>query len=185
MFFPAISLDGQWHGDGGMRLSAPLSPAMHLGAERILAVSPRAADAAAAQSGNEPYPSPAQIAGVLLNSIFLDLLDFDALQMQRINDLLEQIPSAQWDGFRPVEVMVLRPKEDLGALARAHELELPKAFRFFGQGLGNKREPSADALSMVMFEREYLSLLMTLGEQDTAARSDEIRRFLLAQPKGD
>ena len=185
MFFPAISLDGQWHGDGGMRLSAPLSPAMHLGAERILAVSPRAADAAAAQSGTEPYPSPAQIAGVLLNSIFLDLLDFDALQMQRINDLLEQIPSAQWDGFRPVEVMVLRPKEDLGALARAHELELPKAFRFFGQGLGNKREPSADALSMVMFEREYLSLLMTLGEQDTAARSDEIRRFLLAQPKGD
>ena len=100
--------------------------------------------------------------------------------MQRINDLLAQIPPAQWDGFRPVDVMVLRPKEDLGELARAHELELPKAFRFFGQGLGNKREPSADALSMVMFEPEYLRLLMRLGEQDTAVRSEEIRDFLLA-----
>jgi hypothetical protein len=57
---------------------------------------------------------------------------------------------------------------------------LPKAFRFFGQGLGNKREPSADALSMVMFEPEYLRLLMHLGEQDTAVRSEEIRDFLLA-----
>ena len=185
MFFPAISLGGQWHGDGGIRLSAPLSPAMHLGAERILAVSPRAADGAHTHSGTEPYPSPAQIAGVLLNSVFLDLLDFDALQMQRINELLEQIAPAQWGGFRPVEVMVLRPQEDLGELARAHELGLPKAFRFFGQGLENKREPSADALSMVMFEPEYLSLLMTLGEQDTAARSEEIRDFLLAPRKGD
>ena len=91
MFFPAISLNGQWHGDGGIRLSAPLSPAMHLGAERILAVSPRAAEGGQSDSVSEPYPSPAQIAGVLLNSVFLDLLDFDALQMQRINDLLAQI----------------------------------------------------------------------------------------------
>jgi len=185
MFFPAISLDGQWHGDGGIRLNAPLSPAMHLGAERILAVSPRAAEGGESNSVSEPHPSPAQIAGVLLNSVFLDLLDFDALQMQRINDLLAQIPAAQWDGFRPVDVMVLRPKEDLGELARAHELELPKAFRFFGQGLGDKRESSADALSMVMFEPEYLRLLMLLGEQDTAARSEEIRDFLLAQPNGE
>ena len=70
MFFPAISLNGQWHGDGGIRLSAPLSPAMHLGAERILAVSPRAAEGGQSDSVSEPYPSPAQIAGVLLNSYF-------------------------------------------------------------------------------------------------------------------
>jgi len=180
MFFPAVSLNGQWHGDGGIRLSAPLSPAMHLGADRILAVSPRVQNAADDPTTNPGYPSPAQIAGVLLNSVFLDLLDFDALQMQRINDLLAQLPQQQWGKYRPVDVMVLRPKEDLGELARAHELELPKAFRFFQQGLGDRREPSADALSMVMFEPEYLRLLMNLGEQDAAARSDEIRAFLLA-----
>ena len=180
MFFPAVSLNGQWHGDGGIRLSAPLSPAMHLGADRILAVSPRAQNAADDSASTAGYPSPAQIAGVLLNAVFLDLLDFDALQMQRINDLLAQLPQQQWGKYRPVDVMVLRPKEDLGELARAHELELPKAFRFFQQGLGDRREPSADALSMVMFEPEYLRLLMHLGEQDAAARSDEIRAFLLA-----
>ena len=184
MFFPAVSLNGQWHGDGGIRLTAPLSPAMHLGADRILAVSPRAPTRQQGQTGSSSYPSPAQIAGVLLNSVFLDLLDFDALQMQRINDLLEDVPTSEWGGFRPVDVMVLRPKEDLGELARAHELELPKAFRFFQQGLGDKREPSADALSMVMFEPEYLRLLMELGEQDAAGRSDEIRSFLLAERNG-
>ena len=146
----------------------------------LCAVSPRAPTRQQGQTGSNSYPSPAQIAGVLLNSVFLDLLDFDALQMQRINDLLEDVPKSAWDGFRPVDVMVLRPKEDLGELARAHELELPKAFRFFQQGLGDKREPSADALSMVMFEPEYLRLLMRLGEQDTAVRSEEIRDFLLA-----
>lgn len=185
MFFPAVSLNGQWHGDGGIRLSAPLSPAMHLGADRILAVSPRAQTRPDGQFGSNSYPSPAQIAGVLLNSVFLDLLDFDALQMQRINGLLETLPESEWDGFRPVDVMVLRPKEDLGELARAHELELPKAFRFFQQGLGDKREPSADALSMVMFEPEYLGLLMELGERDAAERSDEIRSFLLAEHGGE
>ena len=185
MFFPAVSLNGQWHGDGGIRLTAPLSPAMHLGADRILAVSPRAQSRTEAVPSTTGYPSPAQIAGVLLNSVFLDLLDFDALQMQRINDLLANMPAAEWNGFRPVDVMVLRPKEDLGELARAHEIDLPKSFRFFEQGLGDKREPSADALSMVMFEPEYLGLLMQLGEQDAAARSEEIRSFLLAKHSGE
>ena len=185
MFFPAVSLNGQWHGDGGIRLTAPLSPAMHLGADRILAVSPRAQSRTEAVPSTTGYPSPAQIAGVLLNSVFLDLLDFDALQMQRINDLLANMSAAEWNGFRPVDVMVLRPKEDLGELARAHEIDLPKSFRFFEQGLGDKREPSADALSMVMFEPEYLGLLMQLGEQDAAARSEEIRSFLLAKHSGE
>ena len=87
MFFPAVSLNGQWHGDGGIRLTAPLSPAMHLGADRILAVSPRAQSRTEAVPSTTGYPSPAQIAGVLLNSVFLDLLDFDALQMTKSSNL--------------------------------------------------------------------------------------------------
>ncbi len=74
--------------------------------------------------------------------------------------------------------MVLRPREDLGVLAREHELNLPKAFRFFEKGLANKDARSADALSMVIFEPEYLALLIRLGEEDTAARHDEIEAFL-------
>ena len=179
MFFPAVKLESVWHGDGGIRLTAPLSPAMHLGATRILAVSPRAKPTTALPPElREPYPSPAQIAGVMLNAVFLDMLDYDALQMNRINQLVSQLPEDERGDFRQVEVMVLRPRQDLGALAREFELELPRTFRFFESGLNNRNPRSSDAISMVIFEREYLSLLIRLGEEDAAARGDEIEAFL-------
>ena len=102
---------------------------MHLGAERILAVSPRF------QRGAEPnrdlaldYPPPARVAGILANAVFLDMLDYDALQMQRINMLLRQLPEAARGGLRPVRVLVLRPSRDLGRLAAEHEYRMPRAF---------------------------------------------------------
>lgn len=179
MFFPAVKLENMWHGDGGIRLTAPLSPALHLGATRILAVSPRAKPTTAMPPEmREPYPSPAQIAGVLMNAVFLDMLDYDALQMNRINRLVEQLPEQQRGDMRNVEVMVLRPREDLGMLAAEHELNMPRAFRFFERGLNNRNARSSDALSMVIFEPEYLAMLIRMGEEDAAARSDEIEAFL-------
>ena len=179
MFFPAVQLESGWHGDGGMRLTAPLSPALHLGATRILAVSPRTKPSFDLPSTMAvPYPSPAQIAGVLFNAVFLDMLDYDALQMNRINHLVSQLPEDQRDGLRKVDVMVLRPREDLGVLAQEHEINMPRAFRFFERGLNDRTVRSADALSMVIFEPEYLALLIRLGEEDTASRHDEIAAFL-------
>jgi len=180
MFFPAVQLESAWHGDGGVRLTAPLSPALHLGATRILAVSPRVKPVTSITPElRQPYPSPAQIAGVMLNAVFLDMLDYDALQMNRINRLIAQNPQAGEDSaLRQVEVMVLRPKEDLGALALEHELNMPSAFRFFASGLQNPESRNSDALSMVIFEPEYLALLIRLGEEDAAERGDEIEAFL-------
>jgi NTE family protein len=178
MFFPAAAVDGRWYGDGGIRLTAPLSPAMHLGADRILAVSPRATPLTPPNLGASVYPSPSQISGIMLNAIFLDLLDFDALQMQRINDLLARLPLSAHGDLRPVAVMVLRPQEDLGEVAREFEADLPSAFRFFTGGFGGKDDPSADALSMVNFEPGYLAALMDFGEQDTAQRMPEIEAFI-------
>ena len=125
----------------------------------------------------EEYPSPGQIAGVLLNSIFLDLLDYDALQMNRINRLLDKVNQDE-EEFRRVEVMVLRPKKDLGKLASEHELSLPKLFRYMERGLAGKDSRSADALSMVIFEKDYIDLLIRFGEEDTEERMTEIREFL-------
>lgn len=179
MFFPAVQLESAWHGDGGVRLTAPLSPALHLGATRILAVSPRAKPVISLpEELRAPYPSPIQIAGVLLNAVFLDLLDYDALQMNRINRLVAQVPEDKRAGLRQVEVMVLRPSKDLGALAAEHELGMPRSLRFFESGLNNRFDRSSDAISMVNFEHEYLSLLMRLGEEDAAQRHDEIEGFL-------
>ncbi|MBK7949875.1 MAG: patatin-like phospholipase family protein [Deltaproteobacteria bacterium] len=184
LFFPAVAVGNAWHGDGGIRLTAPLSPALHLGASRILAVSPRMRPPDPASLPALPelpvYPSPGQIGGVLMNAVFLDALDFDALQMSRINRLVEALPeeSQKEVGLRPVEVMVLRPSCDLGALARRNEFRLPRAFRFFEKGLTNSHAKSSDVLSMVIFEPEFLRELIDLGERDTAARGDEIEAFL-------
>ena len=177
-FFPAVSIDDVWYGDGGIRLNAPLSPAMHLGASKILAVSPRVIPNKEDSELVEESPSPGQIAGVLLNSIYLDLLDYDAFQKNRINRLLDKINQDEADEFRRVEVMVLRPKKDLGKLASEHELSLPRLFRYMERGLAGKDSRSADALSMVIFEKDYIDLLIRFGEEDTEERMTEIREFL-------
>lgn len=177
-FFPAVRLRHHWHGDGGVRLAAPLSPALRLGAKRILAVSPRAKPQDPVEGLVTSYPSPGQVAGVMLNAVFLDLLDFDAMQMQRINDLLRRIPKQNWGNQRQVDVMVLRPQQDLGQIARESQPEMPGAFRFFAGGFGGRNEPTADALSMVNFEPGYIGQLIEFGEQDTRERMDEIEAFL-------
>jgi NTE family protein len=179
-FFPAIEVDGAWYGDGGIRLTAPLSPAVHLGANRIIAVSTRYARSR--EEADRPavrgYPPPAQVAGVLFNSIFLDLLDGDALHMQQINELIAKLPGGRYDGLRHIDLLVLRPSEDLGRLANAYEAELPRAFRFLTRGLGTKETRSNDMLSLVMFQADYVRHLIAMGEADALARLPDVRAFL-------
>jgi NTE family protein len=180
LFFPAIQLAGGWYGDGGLRLTAPLSPAVHLGADRILAISTRYVHRRA--EADEPttpgYPPPAVILGAILNSIFLDQFDADALTMQRINTVLEAVPAMRERGFRPLRLLVLRPSENLGRLANHYEAALPGSFRFLTRGLGTKEVRTNDLLSLLMFQPDYLSRLIELGEQDAEARKQEILDFL-------
>jgi NTE family protein len=180
LFFPSVVLGGEWHGDGGIRESAPLSPAVHLGARRILAISTRHQSGAGA-AANAPmidgYPPPAQIAGSLINALFLDLLDADALRLERVNDLLARIPDERRDGLRPVELLLFRPSRDLGALANDYEPQLPRGFRFLTRGLGTKQTRSNDFLSLVMFQPDYLQQLIELGRADAEKRLDELIAF--------
>jgi len=179
-FFPAVEVDGAWYGDGGIRLTSPLSPAVHLGARHIIAVSTRYARTR--EEADRPavvgYPPPAQVVGVLYNAIFLDQLDSDALHMQQINDIVARLPEGQRDGLRRIELLVLRPSMDLGRLANTYEPELPRAFRFLTRGLGTRETRSNDMLSLVMFQTDYVKRLIELGETDAKARLPEIRNFL-------
>jgi NTE family protein len=179
-FFPAVEVDGAWYGDGGIRLTAPLSPAVHLGASRILAMSTR--HARTREEADKPavvgYPPPAQVAGVLFNAIFLDLLDTDALHMQQINQLIALLPEGRYNGLRHIDLLVLRPSEDLGRLANEYEADLPRAFRFLTRGLGTRETRSNDMLSLVMFQPDYVRRLLEMGEADAMARLPEIRQFL-------
>jgi NTE family protein len=177
--FPAVEVDGAWYGDGGIRLTAPLSPAVHLGARHIIAVSTRYARTS--EEADRPavvgYPPPAQVAGVLYNAIFLDQLDSDALRMQQVNEFVSWLPQRA-DGLRRIELLVLRPSQDLGRLANAYEAQLPRAFRFLTRGLGTRETRSNDMLSLVMFQSDYVRHLIELGEADAKARLPQIRRFL-------
>jgi len=179
-FFPAVEVDGHWYGDGGIRLTAPLSPAVHLGAARIIAVSTRYARSRdeADQPVINGYPPPAQVAGVLYNAVFLDQLDGDALEMRRINDLIARLPESERAGHRRIDLLMLRPSVDLGRLANEYEPELPRPLRFLSRGLGTRETRSNDMLSLVMFQGDYVRRLLDLGEADAMARIDEIRRFL-------
>lgn len=186
-FFPAIRLGDHWYGDGGIRLTAPLSPALHLGARRILAVSTRFESSQA--EGDAPevqgYPPPAQILGVLMQSVFLDTLDQDARRLERLNRSLEEVPARHQDGLRPVEMVVLRPSLDLSRLAGEYEARLPRGFRFLTRGLGTTRTGSPDILAMMMFQPDYIRRLMDLGETDAEARIDEIAALLGLDPSAE
>ncbi len=180
--FPAIEVDGSWYGDGGIRLTAPLSPAIHLGARRIIAVSTRYAGTR--REANQPqitaYPPPSQVAGALYNAIFLDQLDADALHLHRLNQLIDAQPEDTRSGLRHVGLFVLRPSQDLGRLANEYEADLPRAFRFLTRGLGTREAHTNDMLSLVMFQTDYVRRLIEMGERDGRARLPELRAFLAA-----
>jgi NTE family protein len=180
LFFPAVKLEDGWHGDGSIRLTAPLSPALHLGARRIIAISTRytRTEAEADRVEVAGYPPPAQVAGVLMNSVFLDLLDNDAMELQRLNSLLKDLPPEQRHGLRPLRLLILRPSVDLGRLASDYEPQLPRSFRFLTRGLGTRDTTSPDLLSFILFQPDYLRALMDIGEKDSLARAEEIRDFI-------
>ena len=180
LFFPAIQLGDAWYGDGGLRLAAPLSPALHLGARRIIAISTRYDRSAeeAEEHSTLGYPPPAHLAGVLLNSIFLDLLDHDALRLEQLNRLLADLPRDKWEDLEPVRLLTLRPSCDLGNLANEHEARLPRGFRFLTRGLGTKQTRSPDFLSLVLFQPDYLRTLIEVGEADAMAQAAKISEFL-------
>ena len=180
LMFPAVKLGNDWYGDGGVRLHAPLSPAIHLGARRILAVSTRyqPTHEEADRPAVHGYPAPAQVAGILLDAVFLDLIDYDALVLERLNRLLGMLPRQEWRDLRPVDLLVLRPSQDLAKLAADCESRLPRGLRFLTRGLGTHESSRPALLSLLMFLPEYLRPLMRIGESDVEARLGEITKFV-------
>ncbi|MEO6446439.1 MAG: patatin-like phospholipase family protein [Gemmatimonadaceae bacterium] len=180
LLFPAERVGDEWYGDGGIRLTAPLSPALHLGASRILTIATRSSgqQSDASDEQKAAYPPPAQVLGTLYNAVFLDLIDQDIVRLNVINQLISKIPPNQREGMRLVEILVIRPSVDLASLAREYEPQLPSVFRFLTRGLGTKKSASAAILSLIMFQEDYLRRLVALGEADGARNHARIARFI-------
>lgn len=183
VLFPARRLDGAWYGDGGIRLTAPLSPALHLGANRILAISTRYGARRQDEDGDgaeqvRGYPPPMHIAGQLLNAVFLDDHDRDALALNRINWLARELPPERRHGLRVVDLVLIRPSADIGRLAAEYETRLPGMFRYLTRGLGSRQTASPDVLSLLLFDPEYLQHLIAIGEADAEKSASEVAELI-------
>jgi NTE family protein len=177
--FPAVYIDDRWYGDGGIRLSAPLAPAVHLGAKRILAMSTghqRTPDEARIPVV-EGYPPAAQVISQLVNAIFLDGIEEDVVRMQRMNEMIGQLSPEQRNGFKQIGLFVLRPSKDLGKIAGEFQRDLPRSVRLFTRTLGAYETESPDFVSMLMFEPNYTRTLIELGEHDVESKLDGLRTF--------
>lgn len=182
IFFPARPIGTEYYGDGSIRQSHPMAPAVHLGASRILAISSR--HGPSGRQAREPvvsgYPPAAQVIGLLLNSIFLDNLDSDAERLKRINLLVSRVPeSKRWLlAQREIKLLVLRPSRDLGLLAGEFEHLMPRSLHYLVRGLGSRDVRTSDLVSYLLFETDYVSRLIHLGEKDAERQWLRIERFL-------
>jgi NTE family protein len=178
--FPAVRIGNAYHGDGGIRLAAPLSPAVQLGATKIIAMSTGylRPPEEASQPSVTGYPPAAQIVSQLVNAIFLDGIEEDVARMQRMNDLLKKMAPHERDGLKPIDLLVLRPSIDLGKLSGEYEKYLPRKVKLLARAMGVKETESPDFISLLMFEPTFTQRVIALGEADIEARVSEIRAFL-------
>lgn len=179
--FPAVKINREHFGDGSMRQLAPISPAVHLGAERILVIGAgRLAEEGRQRS--EAYPSLAQIAGHAMSSIFLDSLAVDLERLERINHTLSTLSDAQREAagitLRPIDTLVISPSRRIDAIAGHHRTELPRAMRAVLGGIGGMRRGGSTLLSYLLFEPGFTRALMDLGYEDTMERRGEVSDFL-------
>jgi NTE family protein len=184
LIFPAMPIyyEGrrEYFGDGSMRQLSPLSPAIHLGADRVLVIGagrlvepPREPDRLA------PYPSLAQIAGHAMSSIFLDSLAMDIERLDRINRTLELLTpeQRQMTGLRPVEMLIIAPSQRIDEIASRHVGSLPLPVRTLLSGIGATEARGASLASYLLFESSFTRELIALGIRDTMQKKAEVVRF--------
>lgn len=180
--FPAVHVNREFFGDGSMRQIAPISSALHLGAERVLVVGvgQRAADEAGKRAKIEHYPSLAEIAGHALDSIFLDGLEVDLERLHRINHTVSAIPEALHGKLtlRQIDALVITPSQPLEKIVERYIQHLPWTIRLLLRLLGVRRGTGANLVSYLLFDKSYCRALIDLGYQDTLQRREEIIQFL-------
>ncbi|MFB3306259.1 patatin-like phospholipase family protein [Pseudomonas sp. AMR01] len=187
LLFAPVKLGQEYFGDGAVRQSAPISPALHLGATRVLVVgvsgNPRGNEPLTQRTYTGQQPTLAQIGGHMLNSTFIDSLESDIELLERLNHFSHVLPAdAAIQGLAPVDVLVIAPSQPIDEIAARHRQELPAALRVFLRGPGATKTSGAGVLSYLLFEAGYCSELIELGRRDAMAKREEITRFLRLPP---
>ena len=185
--FPAVplQLDGrrEYFGDGSMRQNAPISPAIHLGADRVLVIGAGQIQQGTLHAGHTGsqylYPNLAQIAGHAMASIFLDGLANDIERLSRVNATLQLIPPGlrARSALRPIDVLVIAPSQRLDTLAKTHVHELPRTIRTILRMIGATDRRGSGVVSYLLFEASYINRLIDLGRADAMAQKEGVLRF--------
>jgi NTE family protein len=184
MIFPPVMLGGEYFGDGAMRQATPLSPAIHLGADRILVVGVRdeTADRAADADKVQSFPSLGEIAGYMLDTLFMDGLYSDLEHMTRVNQLIDSVPEEHRRGqltkMRAIDTMIIVPSQDLREIAHQCRTEMPRAVRALLRGVAGRNSSEGRLLSYLLFEQAYTRELIKLGYQDAMKVKDQLFDFI-------
>jgi NTE family protein len=180
IFFPSVEIEGRHYGDGSIRNTAPLSPAINLGAERIIAIGVSGPPPVEVPTGPLETPTVAQVAGVLLDAVMLDAIEVDVEHSERVNASILSVPLGHPDrGFRRIDVLWLRPSILVRQLAAELADRIPAVVRYLLRGLGTDAQVT-ELASYLLFEREFCGRLLDLGRADVAAERDHIARFFTA-----
>jgi NTE family protein len=188
--FPPVKLGGEFYGDGSMRQRAPLSPAIHLGADRMLVVGVRdeRPDAEPPAGATPSPPTLAHLGGYMLDTLFLDGLYTDLERLSRTNRILGQLDGTRLSGslaaLRPLHTLIVVPERDMRSVAAEHAHELPRAVRLLLRGLGASSRSGLQLVSYLLFESGFTRALIDMGFRDAMAMEDELRAFLFDEPMG-
>ena len=181
LLFPAYRIGNEYFGDGGMRMVAPLSPAIHLGADRLLVITTRDERPDPEPSEDVAYPTFGEIGGYLLDTIFMDRLTSDIARLERINETLSLMTPEQYrkTPLNIIRALVIRPSVDLREVTRRHARSIPRPVRMLLRTLGGWGRDWRMA-SYLLFEPGFATELIELGYQDSMARAKEISTFFTA-----
>lgn len=181
LLFPPITAGGRFYGDGGLRNPAPLSPAIRLGARRLLIVGTRHPRPLVALPPNDVQPTFGRILGVLLNAVMMDATETDIEHLSQINDTLALLPPDRQAAspLRPIDFLHIRPSVDLGALAAEKFDHLPEILKFLIKALGNRRD-AAELASYLFFEPAYCGALTEIGRGDALKQETAIAQLLFS-----
>jgi NTE family protein len=179
IIFPAERIGNEYFGDGGMRMVAPLSPAIHLGANRILVIGTRDEKPDEPPQSPVAYPSAGEIGGYLMDTIFMDRLNADIARLNRINKTIKLVPEEkrQQTGLKNIESLVVRPSKDLRHVTREHVSDIPRSVQILLRTLGGWGRDWRMA-SYLLFESAYCGELIDLGYTDGMNAAQDIVHFL-------
>lgn len=182
MVFPSIKLQQEHYGDGSIHQLSPLSPAIHLGAEKLFIVGVEQPKEPLHAKENNPHPPTiSTIAGHMLDGIFSDTLQSDLERMHRINATLSMIPEEEKqknEGLKQIDTMLLNPSHDFNAIAVEYFSELPMSIKLLLRSIGITNDSESSIVSYLLFEKRYCRHLIQLGFEDALEKESEIRKFI-------